>query len=79
MRMRQSLADFESAFVESIEEERERAERVQREAVARTRRRRIERTHRAGRVRFFMLVLALLTTAIVVTLVMFQALYYVMG
>jgi hypothetical protein len=79
MRMRQSLAEIESAFTEQIEEERERAARMQREATLREHRRYVERTHRQGTMRFAILVLALLGTAVLVTVAMFQVLYIVMG
>jgi len=79
MRMRQNLADLESAFVDSIHQEREDAMRTQREALARTRRRQTERVNKQGTMRFWLLVLTLLATAIVVTIAMFQTLYYVMG
>jgi anti-sigma-K factor RskA len=79
MRMRQSLAEIEAAFVEEIEEHRERDERIRLEAEQRTRRRRATRTHRQGSTRFWILVLTLIATAVVVTIAMFQTLYYVMG
>lgn len=79
MRMRQSLAEIEEAFVEEIEEDRDRRERLSRRAEQRTRRRRIERTHKHGSMRFALLVLTLIITAIAVTIAMFQTLYYVMG
>jgi len=79
MRMRQNLADLESAFHEQIAEERERAVRVRREAAARTRKREVERVHKHGTMRFFVLVLTLIATAVIVTYAMFQTLYYVMG
>ncbi len=79
MRMRQSLADIESAFTEEIEEDRLRREYVQRQAVRRTHQRQLDRVHKRGSVRFFLLVLTLLATAAIVTVVMFQALYWVMG
>jgi anti-sigma-K factor RskA len=79
MRMRQSLADLEAAFVEEIEEHRERDERIRLEAEQRTRRRQVTRTHRQGSTRFWILVLTLIATAVVVTIAMFQTLYYVMG
>jgi anti-sigma-K factor RskA len=79
MRMRQSLAELEAAFVEEIEEHRERDERIRLEAEQRTRRRQATRTHRKGSTRFWILVLTLIATAAVVTIVMFQTLYYVMG
>jgi hypothetical protein len=79
MRMRQSLADFESAFVEDLELERERDERQLRQAIHRNRKRHIEHQHRRGTMRYLLLVLALLGTAVLVTIAMFQALYAVMG
>jgi hypothetical protein len=79
MRMRQSLAELEEAFVEEIEEDRERRERLARRAAQRSRRRHIERTHKHGSMRFAVLVLTLVVTAIAVTIAMFQTLYYVMG
>jgi cell division septal protein FtsQ len=79
MRMQQSLAQIEEAFVEEIEEDRERRERLARRAEMRTRQRKIERTQKHGSVRFALLVLTLVATAVVVTIAMFQTLYYVMG
>ena len=79
MRMRQSIADIESAFYEEIEEDRVRRERLHRSAVRRTRQRELDRVHKRGSMRFVLLVLTLLTTAALVTVAMFQALYYVMG
>jgi len=79
MRMHQNLAEIEEAFVEEIEEDRERRERLARRATTRSRQRHIEKTHRHGSMRFVLLVLTLIATAVVVTIVMFQTLYYVMG
>ena len=79
MRMRQSLAEIEEAFVDEIEEDRHRRERLRAQAEQRTRRRRSTRTHRQGTTRFFLLVLTLIATAVIVTIAMFQTLYYVMG
>jgi hypothetical protein len=79
MRMRQSLAEIEEAFVEEIVEDRERRERLARRAERRSRQRHIERTHKHGSMRFALLVLTLIATAVVVTIAMFQTLYYVMG
>jgi hypothetical protein len=79
MRMQQSLADLEEAFVEEIEEDRERRERLARRAELRSRQRRAERVQKHGTFRFALLVLVLITTAIVVTIAMFQTLYYVMS
>ena len=77
--MRQSIAEIESAFAEEIEEDRERRERLARRAEMRSRQRHIEKSHKHGSMRFALLVLTLIATAVVVTVVMFQTLYYVMG
>jgi membrane glycosyltransferase len=79
MRMHQNLAEIEEAFVEEIEEDRERRERLARRAELRSRQRHIERTQKHGSMRFALLVLTLIATAVVVTIAMFQTLYYVMG
>jgi membrane glycosyltransferase len=79
MRMRQSLAEIEEAFFEEIEEDRERRERLRHHAERRARQRRATRTRRRGNIRYLLLVLTLLGTAAVVTVAMFQTLYYVMG
>ena len=79
MRMRQSIAEIEDAFFEEIEEDRERRERLRRRAELRQAQRHRERAHRHGSMRFLALVVVLLGTAVVVTIAMFQTLYYVMG
>ena len=79
MRMRQSLADIESAFVDEIGQDRERAQRLQRKAVARTQNRHIQRRHKRGSMRFGIVLLVIVATTVVVTIAMFQALYLVMG
>jgi len=79
MRMRQSLAEFERAFVEEVAVDRVRAEQTIQQTEQRARQRRMERTHKHGTMRFVVLVLVLLATAIVVTVAMFETLYYVMG
>jgi hypothetical protein len=79
MRMRQSIAEIEEAFFEEIEEDRERRERLVRHARQREARRRVERTHRQGSLRFALVLLTLIATAIIVAIAMFETLYYVMG
>jgi membrane glycosyltransferase len=79
MRMRQSIAEIEDAFFEEIEEDRERREQLRRRAERRELERHRHRTHRHGSMRFFLLVLVLLGTAVVVTVAMFQTLYYLLG
>jgi anti-sigma-K factor RskA len=79
MRMRQSLADIEAAFVEEMESDRERRERLQQQAIRRTRVRHRERAHKHGSLRFWLVLLTLISTAVIVTIAMFETLYYVMG
>jgi anti-sigma-K factor RskA len=79
MRMRQSLADLESAFVESAQESQADVERRLRETDRRKHQRQLKAQRRRGSLRFLGLVLTLVATAVVVTLVMFETLAYVMG
>ena len=79
MRMRQSLAQFEAALHEQTAEERERAQRLTRDAAKRSRLRRRERVHRHGTLRFIGLVLSIVLTAVVVTIVMFETLTRLIG
>jgi cytoskeletal protein RodZ len=79
MRMRQSLSELERAFFEEAEADRLRRERLYRQAAVRSSKRRIERSHKKGSLRFVVLVLVLLATAVLVTVAMFRALYIVMG
>ena len=79
MRMRQSLAELERAFVEEAQIEQVRATEQVRTAVLRARQREIEKAHKHGTLRFIALVCALVGTAVLVTVAMFETLYYVMG
>jgi hypothetical protein len=79
MRMRQSLAEIEEAFVEEIEEGRERRERLARRAETRSRQRHIEKSHKRGSMRFALLVLTLIATAVIVTIAMFETLTLLVG
>jgi hypothetical protein len=79
MRMRQSIAQLERAFVEEIELDRTRRENLRRTASQRSRVRRVQRRQQRGSLRFFLLVLSLIATAVLVTVAMFETLYYVMG
>ena len=63
MRMRQSIADIEEAFFEEIEEDRERRDRLRRHAEQRARHRHAARTHRHGTLRFALVLLVLIATA----------------
>jgi anti-sigma-K factor RskA len=79
MRMRQSLSQFETAFREEAAESVQRRESLRRRAVHRSRARRQDRVHKAGTMRFVGLSIALIATAVIVTIVMFQTLAYIMG
>jgi hypothetical protein len=79
MRMSKSLAQLERAFVEESRQDRDRAERLRRTAAERARKRQRERTHKRGSMRFGLLVVILIATAVLVTVAMFETLYYVMG
>ena len=78
-RMRQSLDEFEQAFVEETHVDRVRRESLRRKAALRARQRNLERVHKRGTARFVVLVLMLIATAVIVTIAMFQTLYIVMG
>jgi anti-sigma-K factor RskA len=74
MRMRQSFAQFEAAFREETVEDRQRRERLRREAIQRARTRRIQRQAKHGTLRFIGLVASIIATTAIVTIVMFQML-----
>jgi hypothetical protein len=73
--MRQSRNQFERAFAEEAALDRDRRELLRRNAERRAAKRRYERVNRQGRARFIVLSVTLLATAVVVSLVMFRALY----
>ena len=78
-KMRQSLDEFERAFREETYVARARSDSLRRRAALRSQQRNLERTHKRGTARFIALVLMIIATAVIVTIVMFQTLYYVMG
>ena len=77
--MGKSLAELERAFVEEAQVEQVRAVETVRETQLRARQREIEKAHKHGTMRFIVLVIALIGTAVLVTVAMFETLYYVMG
>ena len=83
MRMRQSLQQFETAFreeaAESAAQSVRRAERLRTQAAQRSRMRRVERQRKAGSLRFVLLALTLVATAVIVTIVMFETLAMLAG
>jgi hypothetical protein len=79
MKMRQSLADWEQAFVKEVTLDRRRRDSLRRTTEQRAHKRAVQRRHKRGSVRFALLVLTLILTAAVVTVVMFRTLYLLLG
>ena len=79
LRMRQSLAQLEEEFLEDMQREHVRDERMRRKAVQRTRIRTRERRKKRSSMRYWLLVLSLVATAVGVTVAMFETLYYLLG
>lgn len=79
MKMKQSLAEWERAFVKEISLDRRRRSSLQRTAEKRTLKREVDRRHKRGSMRFALLVLTLIMTAVIVTVVMFRTLYLLLG
>jgi hypothetical protein len=79
MKMRQTLDEFEQAFVEQVYADRRRQDAAIKRTEQRNRTRHVQRTNRRGTLRFMLLVLAMVATATIVTIVMFRTLYIVMG
>jgi hypothetical protein len=79
VKMRQSLSEWEQAFVKEISLDRHRRDSLRRTAEQRTLKREVDRRHKRGSMRFALLVLTLILTAAVVTVVMFRTLYLLLG
>jgi hypothetical protein len=79
VKMRQSLAEWERAFVKEITLDRHRRASLQRTAAQRAHKRHVERRRKRGSVRFLLLVLTLVMTAVIVTVAMFRTLYLLLG
>ncbi len=79
MRMRRSLAELEQAFVKEISLERLRRASLRRTTEQRALKREVDRRHKRGSMRFVLLVLTLIATAVIVTAVMFRTLYVLLG
>ena len=79
MRMRQSIAQLEWAFVEEVELDRVRRDHLSLTAAQRSRVRTIERRRARSSLRFALLVFAMIATAVIVTVAMFRTLYIVLG
>jgi membrane glycosyltransferase len=79
MKMRQSLAELEQEFRHEMQLDRRRQDNMRRRAVSRTRKRRRARERKRSSLRFWLLVASLIGTAVVVTIAMFETLYYLLG
>ncbi len=79
MKMRQSLAQLEQEFRHETQLDRSRRESLRRHAVTRSRTRWREREKQRSSMRFWLLVLSLAATAVIVTVAMFETLYYLLG
>jgi cell division septal protein FtsQ len=79
MRMRQSLAQFEEAFREEAAESIARRERLRKRSAQRSRIRRVERQRKQGKLRFALLALSIVATAVIVTIAMFETLAMLAG
>ncbi len=79
MKMRQSLAELEQEFRHEMQLDRGRQDQLRRRAISRSRKRRREREKKRSSVRFWVLVTSLIGTAVVVTIAMFETLYYLLG
>ncbi len=79
MKMRQSLTEWEQAFVKEITLDRRRRASLRRTTEQRAHKRALDRRHKHGSFRFALLVLTLILTAAIVTVVMFRTLYLLLG
>jgi hypothetical protein len=79
MKMRQSLAQLEQQFRHEAQLDRTRRESLRRHAVLRSRKRTHEREKKRSSMRYWVLVLSLIATAVIVTIAMFETLYYLLA
>jgi anti-sigma-K factor RskA len=79
MKMRQSLAQLEQEFRHEAELDRNRRENLRKRAVVRSRKRHRQREQKRSSVRFWLLALSLVATALIVTAAMFETLYRLLG
>jgi membrane glycosyltransferase len=79
MKMRQSLAQLEQEFRHETQLDRSRRETLRRHAARRSRLRTHQRRRKRSSLRYWMLILSLIATALIVTAAMFETLYYLLG
>jgi hypothetical protein len=79
MKMRQSLTELERAFAREISIERHRRASLRKTTEQRAIKREVQRRHKRGSMRFVLLALTLILTAVIVTAVMFRTLYLLLS
>ena len=79
MKMRQSLAQLEQQFRHETQLDRSRRERLRHQAVRRSRKRTHQRQVKRSSMRYWLLVLTLIATAVIVTVAMFETLYLLLS
>ncbi len=79
MKMRQSLAQLEQEFRHEAQLDRNRRETLRRHAVRRSRVRTHARNRKRSSMRYWVLVLTLVGTAVIVTAAMFETLYLLLS
>ena len=79
MKMRQSLAQLEQEFRYEAELDARRREHLYRHVRVRARKRTREREQKRRSKRFYLLAFSLIATAVIVTVAMFETLYYLLG
>jgi len=79
MKMRQSLAQLEQEFRHETQLDRSRRASLRRHAIHRSRKRYVEREKKRSSMRFWILVVSLIATAVIVAVAMFETLYYLLG
>ena len=79
MKMRQSLAQLEQEFLHETQRDRSRRETLRKQAVRRSRVRAVQRERKRGSMRYWVLVLSMVLTAVIVTAGMFASLYLLLS
>jgi hypothetical protein len=79
MKMRQSLAQLEQDFRHETQLDRHRRESLRRQAMRRSRARTHVRERKRSSLRYWLLVLSLIVTALLVTAAMFETLYLLLS
>ncbi len=77
--MRQSLAQIEQAFLQETQMVERQSEKLLRHVDKRSRKRSVEREKKRSSIRFYLLALSLIATALIVTAVMFETLYLLLS